>query len=96
MPLCAVTHHLPDEVLTQALAPLHWELEQREADAALITEFPPVPDTTQLAEYLPTLSSLEDCRAALAVWRARLLISPEGITGIEVTVLTHSFWGNAQ
>lgn len=84
----AVTHNLPDDVLTAALQPLREELATLERDMAVV----PVdtPDMTALAEamraYLPNVTDLEQRRAALDTWKVRLHIGPEGARKIELTV----------
>lgn len=86
----AVTHNLPDEVLASALVPLRQELARLERDRWVVP-LGATPDMTDLAaglaEYLPTLTSLDERREALETWHARLHIGREGPGRVEITVL---------
>ncbi len=89
----AVTHNLPDEVIAEALSPLSRELAQLERDS--IPPAPePTPDMTELAQalatYLPTLNTLEERRAVLATWKARLFFSAQGIEKLQIEVLQNA------
>ena len=85
----AVTHHLPEDVLATAVAPLRDELARLERDMSVIP-IGTTPDMTDLAEamaaHLPTLTTLEQRREALGVWKARLHINAEGPQRVEITV----------
>ncbi|GGO21992.1 recombinase family protein [Deinococcus humi] len=85
----AVAHHLPDDVLTSALEPLRDEMRRLERDS-LPPPAQPAPDMTGLAAqmtgHLAGLSGLEERREALDTWAARLVLGPEGIERVEVTV----------
>ncbi|MDV6375173.1 recombinase family protein [Deinococcus arenicola] len=87
-----VTHHLPDEVLAAALAPLQQEPAQLEKDQRASPAVN-MPDMTalaaQLAQHLPTLVTLEQRQEALTIWMTRLHIGRERPERVQVTVMRY-------
>jgi hypothetical protein len=86
----AITHNLPEDVLQAAIAPLQLELAQLQKDLrAPVRE--DLPDMTALADaladYLPTLETLEERRSALDTWTARLHVGLAGPEKLTATVL---------
>ena len=85
----AVTHNLPDDVLAATLAPLREEVAHLERDAARLplNETPDMQElAAAMAEHLPTLQTLEQRRAELDIWYARLTLSKSEPPKLQITV----------